>query len=425
MYPVICGTAQLFMHQLSGNDKPLLLVFPHNLMAHYLRCLQLSKYLTPYFNIRFLYSPLYQSFVSAAGFKTFTCEALDAEKVQQGIISFNFSWLNEKDISLIYHAQVNAIRELNPSAVLGDLSPTLKMAAEKTGVRYFSLINGYMSQYYTYVRRMPRQYPLNKLFDLIPSSLSNHFIVLGEQISFHDIHRPFSKIRKREGLSSKYSYLQEMEGDVNLLCDLPELFPQKDLPENYFFIPPLYYGLKNDSDKIIENLDRNKKTLYVSMGSSGDWQKIAFLNNDAYRSYNILTSGDYSKIIQGPNVISFSFINSAALFAEIDLVICHGGNGTTYQALSYGIPVLCKTSHVEQEYNVDGLERLRLGKCLDDIDPEDYETIIEYWIQRKGSPELLSIKNKIAEANNKFENIIDAILLRNLPESLSVVNTVE
>ena len=399
------------MTNLCERDKPILLVFPYDVMAHYLRCLQLANYLKAHFSIRFQYSSRYNSFVTGAGFKTFESASLDADTVQRCVSSFDFSWLNYRDLSYLYNEQVKVIKEQKADAVLGDMAPTLKMAAEKTGVHYFSLVNGYMSRYYSYVRRMPKSYPLYKLFNLLPDSLFSYFTNVGEHLFFHDMHRPFSKIRKSANLSPKHSYIQELEGDVTLLCDLPVLFPQTNLPSNYYFIPPLYHPLGNNECTVVERLDNDKKTLYVSMGSTGNWKKVSFLNNPQYRKFNIVTSGDNDGIIKGPNIFSYSFINSSALFKIIDLVICHGGNGTIYQALAHGIPVLCRTHHLEQDYNVDGLERQHVGKSMDDIkNDNEYPVIIDEWIQKKGNRQLTFIKDKIAEANNQFGQIIERVV---------------
>jgi UDP:flavonoid glycosyltransferase YjiC (YdhE family) len=393
------------------DEKPLLLVFPYDVMAHYLRCLMLAKHLQPYYNIKFLYSSRYHSFVLETGFGTFECAALDADKVQRNVQDFDFSWLNESDLSYIYNKQVEVIGELKPQAVLGDMSPTLKMAAEKTGTHYLSLINGYMSKHYAYVRRMPKSYPLYKLFNLLPPSLFSFFTNIGEHMYFHDIHRPFSKIRKRARLSVKHSYMQELEGDTNLLCDLQELFPQRELPSNYHFISPLFHKLNNNESDVIGRLDTGKKTLYVSMGSTGNWKDVSFLNYSAFKKFNIVTAGDSGKVIKGSHVFSYPFMNSARLFNLTDIVICHGGNGTVYQALSFGIPVLCKTSHLEQEYNVDGLERLQVGKCIDDnCKTDDILAVIEEWIQKKDAPQFELIKKKIAEAESRFGEIIHNIV---------------
>lgn len=399
------------MQNVQRYPKPLLLVFPYNVMAHYLRCLQLCKYLVPHFDIRFVYSARFHPYIKDAGFETFDCAALNAEKVQKCIQSFNFSWLNESDLNFIYNDQVKVLRELQPAAVLGDMAPTLRMAAEKTGVYYFSIINGYMSKYYAYVRRMPKKYRLYKLFNLLPPSLLEYFTNIGEQLFFEDMHRSFNKIRRREKLFAKRSYMEELEGNANLVCDLPDLFPQKNLPSNYLIVPPLFHEATNDSADIIEKLIPGRKTLYVSMGSTGNWNEVSFLNNEEYKKYNIVTAGDMEKIINGTNVFSYSFINNKRLFDFIDLVICHGGNGTIYQALSHGIPVLCKTSHVEQEYNVDGLERVDLGKSLDEIhNAPDYFAVIEEWIEKKNAKEFTAIKNRILEANAQFETTIADLL---------------
>ncbi|MDB5192248.1 MAG: hypothetical protein JWQ96_1811 [Segetibacter sp.] len=390
-------------------EKPLLLVFPHNVMAHYLRCIQLAKRLQPQFKIKFLYSKRYASYVNSAGFETFDATTLDADKVQQCMECFDFSWLNERDLSMIYRDQVKVINDLKPVAVLGDMAPTLKMAAEKTGVFYWSIINGYMSRYYAFVRRMPRRYPLYKLFNLLPTSLYSYFTNVGEHIYFHDIHRPFSKIRKRGGLATKHSYMQEMEGDLNLICDLPEIFPQKELPENYLFTPPLFQEINNNNESIISKLDPKRKTILINMGSTGNWKKVSFINNVQYQEYNIVTAGDTDKIINGVNVFSYPFVNNSHLFNLVDLVICHGGNGTCYQALSHGIPVLALSTHVEQDYNVDGLERSQLGMSLNDIKEQDYKRLIEQWISKKGSSNLVNVKQKINEANFSFEGLVRTI----------------
>ena len=395
--------------------KPLLLVFPYDVMAHYFRCLQLATYFAPFFEIKFLSSKRYQPFITEAGLETFEAASLDAEKVQKCIEAFDFSWLNERELSYIYHEQVKVIEELKPAVVLGDMSPTLRMASEKTRVYYLSLMNGYMSKYYAYVRRMPKTYPLYKLFNLLPTSLFSYFTNIGEHIYFHDIHRPFNKIRRRAGLSIRHSYLQEIEGDLNLICDLPELFPQKQLPENYLFVPPLFHPLHNGSDDaIINKLDRSKKTLLISMGSTGNWQKVVFFNNRKYQKYNIVTAGDQNKTLRGSNVISLPFVNSSELMQAVDLVVCHGGNGTCYQALSCGVPVLSITSNFEQDYNIDGLERCHVARNLSDVLEKDYIGIIDEWIDRKQKDEFNWIKEKIREVKDDFKKNVPDIVCKGL-----------
>jgi UDP:flavonoid glycosyltransferase YjiC (YdhE family) len=202
-----------------------------------------------------------------------------------------------------------------------------------------------------------------------------------------------------------------MEGDINLLCDLPDLFPQKKLPLNYYFTAPLYYQARASRDDIIDKLDKSKKTLFISMGSTGDWQKAAFLNHPYFNAYNIVTAGDTSRVINGEHVISEVFVDIHTLHRNIDLVICHGGNGTIYQALSYGIPLLCISNHFEQEWNVYAIEKNRLGKSLDPITTvEEHFSLIEEWAARKNEVHLQLYSTKIQEAKEAFPKTINHII---------------
>jgi UDP:flavonoid glycosyltransferase YjiC (YdhE family) len=390
--------------------KPLLLIFPFNVLAHYLRCLKLAQYLNSYFEIQFLFSERYISFIEGEGYSTFNCASFNADKVQEGVRKFDFSWLNEQDIEKVYLDQVRIINELKPAVVLADTVPTLRMAAEKTGTTYLTLTNGYMTSYYANVRKMPGSHPLYKYIKVLPGPLAKQLIKKGEALAFEKIHQPFRKVRERYGLAFKQSYQQETEGDVNLICDLPELYPQKNLPPNYHFIPALFYEAKIDSVEIINKLDKNKKTLFVSMGSTGEWNNVSFLNDLFFTRYNIITAGDLLKVVKTTNVVAASFVNIRHVFPFVDLVLCHGGNGTIYQALSYGLPILCKTSHFEQEWNVEAIEQLKLGKGLDGVKSiQQYKTIFNEWMQKKNSDELCFIKNLLKASGDNFDRVINEI----------------
>ena len=47
--------------------------------------------------------------------------------------------------------------------------------------------------------------------------------------------------------------------------------------------------------------------------------------------------------------------------AAADVVVCHGGNGTIYQALSNGAPVIGLPEFHDQEFNMQRVEALGLG----------------------------------------------------------------
>jgi len=353
---------------------------------------------------------MYASFIEQEGFATFPCAGLDAMEVLSYVKRFDFSWLNKTNLNFALQNQITAIETWKPAAVLGDTMPTLNMAAEKTGVPCISLMNGYMSKQYAGVRNMSWRYPMYKFLSFLPAPVLDHLTKEGEHLSFHKIHQPFKELRQRYGLSKKSYYPDELEGDLNLICDLPELFPQQPLPENYVLTPPLLYESSTTSEALVNKLDPDKKTLFVSMGSTGDWEQASFLNRAPFQKYNIVTAGDVNGIVQGQQVIRTAFASPEPLFRQVDLVLCHGGNGTVYQALRYGIPLLCKTAHFEQEWNVQALQKAQLGASLDGVkNSADYQKRIEAWIDKKGSAPLQFIQQTLA-ATIDFTPVITRIL---------------
>ncbi len=150
----------------------------------------------------------------------------------------------------------------------------------------------------------------------------------------------------------------------------------------------------------------DKKTIYVSMGSSGNWEDVAFLNINYYSRYNIIAAGNSEGKLWAPHITCVNFVNADDVFPAVDLVICHGGNGTIYQALAHGIPLLCMTAHFEQEWNVTAIQNAGLALSIDDTDPADLPAIIETWTERKNLPVYKQKRKEIAEATSKLRETL-------------------
>ena len=209
--------------------KKIILFFPFNLLSHYLRCLVLADtYDKSQYSIYFLASGAYQQFILDHGYPQFNCSQFDVQQVMECAKKFDFSWLNEREIERIVLSQVEAIKSFEADIVIGDFAPTLKIASSLSGVHYVSLLNGYMTRYYAENRKITRRHYAYRLLRALPESFAGWLTNLGEKIAFEKIQKPFNLIRRRHGLGPLPHYLCEMEGDVNLICDLAELFPQKE-----------------------------------------------------------------------------------------------------------------------------------------------------------------------------------------------------
>jgi len=57
----------------------------------------------------------------------------------------------------------------------------------------------------------------------------------------------------------------------------------------------------------------------------------------------------------------------SALMEHADAVVCQGGNGTIYQALSHGVPIVGIPTMHDQEFNLDRVAALGAGIHLSEL----------------------------------------------------------
>jgi len=384
--------------------KPVILFFPFDLLSHYTRSIQLAKSIHDKYDIYFCSSEKYNDQIVEAGFGIFNCETFDPQVVLEDSSKFKFSWLNYENLKRVFQSQVKIIKKLSPVIVIGDTAPTLKMAAEYTKTTYISIMNGYMSKYYALTRKVSKDHLAAKFQKDLPKALFNKMTRTGEQVAFHLIQRSFNRLRKENNLKKFKMYLDELEGDYNIICDDEEMFPQKMMPENYKIIGPLYYRSDKKEPEIEEIIVNGKLNILANVGSSGDLKLFSFLKNDYFQNYNIIVTGEKNNKLLGKNIFNYKFINNSAILDKIDLVLSHGGNGTIYQSLAYGVPLICATSIFEQEWNVQRIEELNYGKCIDDIDCDDEKiAIVKEWIDKKDTDHFRNIKKKI-DVNKSISN---------------------
>ncbi len=391
----------------SGRTKPRVLVFAFDFLSHYLRCLQLAERCHGEVEFIFGHSRRYERWLTEAAVPTFAFDDTDAELILEYSTRFDFSWMNEPELERVFKQQIEIIERYQPDVVLGDASMTLNMAAEYCGVPCVKLVNGYMSKYYAQHRPLPRIHPLHSLFQYLPARIQQAATWIGERAVMWWTHRAFARLRKTYSLKRKYSFLDELEGQTTLICDLPELFPQKDLPSSVHPVGPLFYH-KVDADPLQRAeaqglLSPTKKNILVSLGSTGDIEHFQWLCDQRFSDFRVIVSGRNAEQLKAPHCVARSFINHNVLLAEVDLMVCHGGNGTIYQALSYGVPVLACTNFFEQEYNMQRVTALGLGEDVAGIESRDLlEQKVRHWIALKMSPQHRRIQASIHDWLQRF-----------------------
>ena len=67
------------------------------------------------------------------------------------------------------------------------------------------------------------------------------------------------------------------------------------------------------------------------------------------------------------NFYVLEYSPGSKIMAMSDVVVCHGGNGTIYQAMSKGVPIVGIPTLHDQEFNMDRVEDLGIGIHLSEI----------------------------------------------------------
>ncbi len=81
-----------------------------------------------------------------------------------------------------------------------------------------------------------------------------------------------------------------------------------------------------------------------------------------YEFQVLITTGGLAEIPNAPsNVFIAKYAPGDALMAVSDVVVSHGGNGTVYQALSCGVPVIGFPTMFDQEINMRQVVNLGIG----------------------------------------------------------------
>jgi UDP:flavonoid glycosyltransferase YjiC (YdhE family) len=232
-------------------------------------------------------------------------------------------------------------------------------------VPYAALINAYWSPF--------------AVRDSFP--LPDHFMVrlLGEKIAaryfpkalpaiFARFARPFNRVRRECGLPSVCSLTEMLTwGNFTLHPDAAELIPLKNHPDTHIFLGPVLWSPDMATPSWWHEIDGSRPLIYVNMGSSGKVTLLpAILKGLSDLPVTILaaTAGRYDAAGRDEHVHAGEFVPGDIAARRSAMVICNGGAGTAYQALSEGAPVLGIPTNFDQYLAMTAIEKAGCGILL-------------------------------------------------------------
>jgi UDP:flavonoid glycosyltransferase YjiC (YdhE family) len=339
-------------------------------LAHATRTLEVGRALHRLldYEVVFCSSGPYTRLMREAGFAVHPVYTEDREVTlrlarRAGLVDLGW-WRSVADKSV--ESDMAAIRQLAPDVVVGDMRLSLSTSAEALGVPCVGLTNAAWTSRFAEPIHVPEGHLSERL--LGHTAAEALFPHLKKLIVWYWA-RGFDPVRKRLGLAPLRSLYQLIEGDITLLADLPEYFPiVESAPASYRYVGPIMFRAALPRPIWLPKLDRRRPTLYFTMGSTGDTHFF----NEAVRVFGgtkyqvlITTAGlPVEQLRRHDNVFIEELADGDLLMKVSDVAITHGGNGTIYQALAQGVPVLGIPTLFDQELNLQRVEALGAGLRL-------------------------------------------------------------
>jgi UDP:flavonoid glycosyltransferase YjiC (YdhE family) len=298
------------------------------------------------------------------GFKCISTPSLEEAVALPVLRKGRLNVWNKKKFQKALQSDLQIAAGFKPELILSDFRLTAKTVCEKLKIPFISILNASWTQHYRVPLRAPENFIITRLFGkrlttfLIP--LLKNWMINWDCLSLN-------AVRKEVGCPKKLNFLQMLEGDLNLLVDIPKYAPIEQLKSNYVYVGNVSWSPELGLPEWYSKLDPNKKIVYFTVGSTGALEHVKdllpFFNSDEYQL--CVTTGGVGKIdlIQS-NLFVAEMVPGEKILEKAHLIVCHGGNGTIYQALSMGVPVVGIPTMHDQEFNMQRVEDLGLGKSI-------------------------------------------------------------
>ena len=348
--------------------KKILVMPDGNWLSHTSRPFEIAKVLQEMeYNVIFAGEGEYMKLPSESGFRTVPIKTIQPDRVLACSRNGRANWYDYELISSCVEAELKLFDELQPDMVLTDFRLPLSTSCELARIPLAVILNASWTNYYTVRIKAPEHLSITRL---LGKRITNIFIPWIKNWILNMDAQPFNRFRSEHGLPPRRNIWDVWRGDLNLIVDIPEYGPTENLPKNYHYIGPIVWEPDLPAPDWLNQLDAERPVLYFSMGSTGYGrffeQAISLFGDTDYQC--IMTTAGMVSLSDVPsNFCVVDYAPGSKIMEKADMVICHGGNGTIYQALSAGTPIIGIPTMHDQEFNLDRVETLGVGIHLSEL----------------------------------------------------------
>ncbi len=310
------------------------------------------------------------SFIENEGFRWLSLYEPDPDTLFSNIRNAKLNFLAESVLMKMIKDDLGLFKRVQPDLILTDGRLSAMISSQISNIPHAAIVNGSSTQY--------RSIPYVQIFfqRILNKRMSNHrFLDLCDRLNlkiemaiFNFGMNTFTKLSKRYNLNKNVTATNCLTGaDLTLIADIPEYFPVENQPASYHYIGPITWKPSGfmATPKWWPLTDKNKYKIYITMGTTGEdtlFSKVyeQFKNSDFLSIITTGSQADHFKPVPGTIYIE-NYMDGAMVLNNSDLVVCHGGNGTIYQALSAGKLIIGIPTLPDQDFNMRRVETLGLG----------------------------------------------------------------
>jgi len=343
-------------------------------MSHVVRCLVVGRALKKRgHEVIFAGLPKYlqdPSVVFPGEFGYYPLPDFTTDEAMESLRSMKRHYTRETIVSHI-EEELKMFEELKPELVVSDFRLTMYISARVAKVPLASFLNArWLGPHFHGAYHAPDTHPvplaMKRMFGTrLADALWIRVLNLIQRYKLS----PYYYASKKYHLEKKSLIPDLVEGDYNLILDTELLGPTRDLPPNFLQVGPVIWSPDLPLPSWVKDLDRKRPVIYVTMGSSGHTDLFRMIL-DTFRGsrYQVIVSTggqiDLRKDEIPEDFYVEKYLPGDKIMEMADIVICHGGNQTVYQAVQAGTPTIVIATHLDQEWGGEMLEEHQAGIFL-------------------------------------------------------------
>lgn len=339
-----------------------------NSIAHVSRLLEIAKVLRTRGH-ECVFAGFGQSLdvVKQDGFELRPLPGLSIERIAEAVRTLNFDLLfgDSAEMDGFVDAELELYRTTRADLVLADHRFTARISAQLAGLPSVGVVNSHASNHSPRPMLMPF-YRRDRGGSVLARSLGLLQVAV-ERRFYHRTLAGLHKLCVRRGVPVPYAYDIVSGNDLTLVPDHPDFTPLHRAPASFHLVGPLTWHNRLAQIPDFAAFAAFKRRIFVVLGTGGLEEMLPQLATlrDEETGYCVAAGNMASEVSAEslpPNVRLVRFVNGDLLLPHCHAEICHGGNGTVYQALQHGVPMVVIPTHNEQDYNARRVQQLGVGQ---------------------------------------------------------------